>query len=83
MANYYDVTIKSKKLTQLVASEIIEKAVSSKKIRSFEFMDTAEGGYLTFNSRNLPDIEDIFAKYDLTDEEIEVKDEGDFESPNN
>ena len=83
MANYYDVVIRSEKMTQKVASEIFKEAVKIKHIRYFSFCETNEGGYLTFNSHGLPDIGEILDKYDFTEAEIEVKDESDTGKPLN
>lgn len=71
MANYYYVTIKSDKMTQEVASKILEEMVLKNYVRSFSFHE----GYLTYNTRGLTDINKILNEAGFTDEEIEVKDE--------
>lgn len=73
MANYYYVTIKSDKMTQEVASKILQEMASKNKIRSFNFHE----GYLTYNTRGLTDITTILNEAGFVDEEIEVKDEFD------
>jgi hypothetical protein len=71
MANYYYVTIKSEKMTQQVAAEILNRFCGTCRVRSFEFNE----GFLKFNTRGLIDITDILVNYGFNDEEIEVKDE--------
>ena len=71
MANYYYVTIKSDKMTQEVASKILQEMASKNKIRNFSFHE----GYLTYNTRGLTDIATILKEAGFVDEEIEVKDE--------
>ena len=73
MANYYWITIKSKKMTQEVAAEIFTELSKSNLIRAFEY---DEGGCLHFNSRGVSTrIGRILYEYGFADEEIEIKDE--------
>lgn len=71
MANYYYVTIKSNKMTQGVANEILQTLANKCRIRHFDFSE----GYLAYNTRGLIDISDILNSYDFNDDEIEIKDE--------
>lgn len=71
MANYYYVTIESDKMTQEVASKILQEMASKNYIRSFNFYE----GYLTYNTRGLTDITTILEEAGFVDEEIKVKDE--------
>ena len=73
MANYYYVTIKSTKMTQGVANEILQTLANQCRIRHFDFCE----GYLSYNTRGLIDISDILNAYDFNDSEIEIKDEFD------
>ena len=73
MANFYYVTIKSNKMTQGVANEILQTLVNKCLIRHFDFSE----GYLAYNTRGLIDISDILNSYDFNDDEIEIKDEFD------
>ena len=70
MANHYYVTIKSEKMTQIVANKILQKTAPEREIRRFDF----HPGYLFYNTNGLSDISDILNEYDFNDEEIEVKD---------
>lgn len=75
MANYYDVVIKSEKMTQKVASEILQEIGATKKqIRWFNFNE----GYLAYNTRGLLDISNILEKNGFTEENatVEIIDEG-------
>lgn len=72
MANKYYVKIDSPKMTQKVASEILQKIATKNLIYSFTYI---EGGYLKYNTRGFPDIIDILEKNGFTDKEIEVEDE--------
>ena len=71
MANYYYVKIESEKMTQEVASKILQEMVTKNQIRSFNFHE----GYLTYNTRGLTDISEILDEVGFTGEEVEVKDE--------
>ena len=72
MANYFHVTIKGEKATQAMASELFAKLTSSCRVREFNF---SEGGAIYYNTRGLTDVIDIFEKYEINDDDIEVKDE--------
>lgn len=71
MANYYYVTIKSDKMTQNVANEILQTIAPKNRIRNFHFVE----GELNYNTRGLTDITDVLNAYGFIDEEIEIKDE--------
>ena len=71
MANFYYVKIKSNKMTQGVANEILQTLANKCLIRYFDFSE----GYLAYNTRGLIDISDILNSYDFNDDEIEIKDE--------
>lgn len=73
MANYYYVTIKGDKMTQEVASKILQEMASKNYIRNFSFHE----GYLFYNTRGLTDITSILNEAGFVDEEIEIKDEFD------
>lgn len=73
MANYYYVKIESEKMTQEVASKILQELTTKNKIRSFNFHE----GYLTYNTRGITDISEILDEVGFTDEEVEVKSEFD------
>ena len=73
MANYYYVKIKSEKMTQEVASKILQEMATKNQIRSFSFIE----GYLDYNTRGLTDITTILNEAGFVDEEIEIKDEFD------
>lgn len=72
MANYYYVTIKSDKMTQEIASKILQEMTTKNRIRSFEFF---ERGELKYNTRGLTDISEILNEAGFTDKEVEIKDE--------
>ena len=71
MANYYYTTIKSDKMTQEVAEKLLAEMTKTNRIRSFVFHE----GYLSYNTRGLPDVYGILDKAGLVEEEIEIKDE--------
>ena len=73
MANYYYVTIKSDKMTQEVAAEILQEMATKNLIRAFTYHE----GYLYYNTRGLTDISPILNKAGFVDSEIDVKDEFD------
>ena len=73
MANYYYVTIKSDKMTQEVAAEILQEMVTKNIIRAFTYHE----GYLYYNTRDLTDISPILERVGFVDSEIDVKDEFD------
>lgn len=79
MANYYYVTIKSDKITQNVANEILQTIAPKNRIRNFHFVE----GELNYNTRGLTDITDILNAYGFIDEEIEIKDEFDLVAEGN
>ena len=76
MANYYYVTIKSEKINQDIANEILQEIVKSNYIRYFSFHD----GYLHFNSRGLPDITELLTCYGFNDKEDKIEIEDEFEN---
>ena len=71
MANYYNFTIKSDKITQEVASDIFTQASTHNKITHFEFSE----GHIFMYSRGVPDVADVLEKYNITDDELSLKDE--------
>ena len=73
MANYYYVTIKSDKMTQEVAAEILQEMATKNLICAFTYHE----GYLYYNTRGLTDIGAILEKAGFADSEIDVKDEFD------
>ena len=73
MANYYYVTIKSDKMTQEVAAEILQEMATKNIIRAFTYHE----GYLYYNTRSLTDISPILERAGFIDSEIDVKDEFD------
>ena len=58
-------------MTQEGASKILQEMATKNQIRSFNFNE----GYLTYNTRGLTDISEILNEANLTDEEVEIKDE--------
>ena len=77
MANYYFTTINSKKITPIVAANILLDFSETNRVRGFEF---SESGKIYLNSRGLPDtIDNILNKYGLTKDEVEIKDEFSYE----
>ena len=73
MANYYYVTIKSTKMTQGVANEILQTLANKCRIRHFDFSE----GHLSYNTRGLIDISEILNTYDFNNDEVTIKDEFD------
>jgi len=73
MANMCYVTIKSDKVDQYLAKDIFDQIVAEGLVRSFSFHD----GYISYCTRGLADITSTLVDYDITNEEIDVKDEFD------
>jgi hypothetical protein len=71
MANYFYIEIHSKKLTAVIASEILVKIESERLIHNFTYCD----GYLKCYTRGLTDISDILNSYGFTNEEVKIEDE--------
>lgn len=72
MANKYYVKIKSPKMTQKIASEILQKIATKNLIYYFHY---DEEGYLSYKTRGLTDITGILENNNFTIEEIKVEDE--------
>ena len=58
-------------MTQKIAAEIFNKLAEERKIRYFDY----DENQLKFNTRGLVDIQDILNRYNIKEEEMEVKDE--------
>ena len=71
MANYYYIDIKSEKMTQDVANEILQTITPRQRIRHFAFSE----GHLHYNTRGIVDISNILNTYGFDDSEISIKDE--------
>lgn len=69
MANIYDITIRSEKITQNFAEEILKIIVSSVELNVFEFCK----GKLHFITESAPQIADILNHYNIDNSEIEIK----------
>jgi hypothetical protein len=69
MANIYDITIRSEKITQNFAEEILKTIVSSVELNIFEFYK----GKLHFTTKNTPQIAEILNRYNINSSEIEIK----------
>ena len=73
MANMCYVTIKSDKVDQYLAKDIFDQIVAEGLVRSFSFHD----GYISYCTRGLADITSTLVDYDITNDEVEIKDEFD------
>ena len=71
MANIYYITIKSDKVDQYFAKDIFDQIVAEGLVRSFSF----HNGYINYCTRGLADITSSLVDYNITNEEIDVKDE--------
>ena len=78
--NYYNIEIKSEKLTAAVAAELLNKMGEHNLIENFSYHHSREhqGGQLSSYTRGLPNIVSILEKYGITEDEMKWEDE--FES---